>query len=119
MNLFCKLFIDAACEHEELVRRLADLTEGTAENWSISTGWSEFNVVRNDDFDAVRRQGHRGFLYFRYFLEIESQAVVDQKIYIAQIGALLASLCDAGMRAIAACDFEDQLPATCRWDPDQ
>jgi hypothetical protein len=118
MDLYCKVFIDAGCEHEELVQRLAGLIGGTTDGRWISTAWGNFHVVRNVAFDDDRRDAEQdGFLYFRYFLDIEPSAEVDQNGYITQIGTLLASLWHSGIPAVAACDFEDKLPSKGGYNP--
>ena len=60
------------------------------------------HVERNDDRDEVRaREFPSGFLYFQYVIEAGPQALVER---------LLRALWDAGVPAVAACDYEDDLP---------
>jgi hypothetical protein len=118
MDLFCKLFVDAECDKNELVSRLAEITNGAAEHSSVVTKWCEFNVVRNSDSDERRTNSEQGgFLYFPFFLEIEPSDGVEHGVYVTGIGSLLTNLWNSGIQAVAACDFEDELPLKGGYNP--
>jgi hypothetical protein len=59
-------------------------------------------IDRNDEHDEARaREFPDGFLYFCYTIEAGPQPLVAR---------LLRLLWDAGIPAVAACDYEDELP---------
>lgn len=111
MNLFCKIFVDIDISKEELVQRIADCTSGKNERWSVRTNWGEIDVVNNEDFDETRRlQAPDGFLFYRFYLEMEPEEYVPEETYIKSVGTLLGDLWEWNVKAIAACDFEKSLP---------
>ena len=111
MNLFCKLFVDIAAPKEALVQKIADCTNGRAERWSVKTEWGEVDVVTNEDFDECRKeQEPDGFLFYRFYLEMEPEEDVPSEVYIRSVGTLLADLWKWDAKAVAACDFEKWLP---------
>ena len=61
-----------------------------------------FDVERADEHDPVRaREWPGGFLYFPYRVEAGPKRAVER---------LLPLLWDRGIPAVAACDYEDELP---------
>ncbi|QDU79636.1 hypothetical protein Pla110_13470 [Polystyrenella longa] len=111
MNLFCKIFVDVDLPKEGLVQKIADCTSGKNERWSVRTNWGEIDVVNNEDFDENRAiQEPDGFLFYRFYLEMEPEAAVPEEVYIKSVGTLLSDLWDLDAKAVAACDFEESLP---------
>ena len=67
--------------------------------------------AENDVFDPGKsRTGKDRWLYFRYTLAVDPVEGVSAEEYVESIGVLLKSLWSSCMEAVAACDFEDQLP---------
>jgi hypothetical protein len=68
-------------------------------------------VDRNEDFDDRRRQEPEdGFLFFRYRLEVSAEHGQARATQILLVTQLLEDFWASGMRAVAACDYEDELP---------
>ncbi|WP_027085179.1 hypothetical protein [Cohnella panacarvi] len=111
IDLFCKVFIDTDFGREEVVSFVSESIDGTIERWSVSNKYCNLDLLRNDDFnEAKRAQGPDGFLFSRYYLEIEPNEETESSAYIKCISELLTKLWNNGFKAVAACDFEDVLP---------
>jgi hypothetical protein len=113
-DLYCKLFIDADVGKEELEKLLISYLNGSRKDkfGGIDTDWCELDVRRNEFFHEDHRftKGSDSFLYFRWFLDIEPVSGCDQERYIRGIGKLVLFLKEQGYRAVAVCDFEEELP---------
>jgi hypothetical protein len=97
---YCKVFVDGAARDN--LNRL------------VATGLSDemtVDVRGNPDADPARADASPdGFLFFPAVLDIEPNPDVDRRIYIERVGRLLEKLWSDGLRAVAACDFEAELP---------
>ncbi|MDQ0917060.1 1,4-dihydroxy-6-naphthoate synthase [Paenibacillus sp. V4I5] len=98
-NFFCKIFIDTDVQYEYLYQE-------TSENEIL-----DLSLIKNDDFDAIKRLDFPdGFLFSRYYLEVEPNEKFNPHSYVASISLLLECLWTKGFKAVAACDFEELLP---------
>ncbi|TGV05244.1 1,4-dihydroxy-6-naphthoate synthase [Mesorhizobium sp. M00.F.Ca.ET.186.01.1.1] len=110
-NLYCKLFIDTDMDNLSLVNLVGQISTGSIQKRVIVNKYSEIYVNQNDDFDeTLRGKNGDGFLHARYFLDIEPSLNVEQTEYIACVARLLEGLWKRGCQAVAACDFEEELP---------
>lgn len=110
-NLYCKLFIDTDLSENSILVLVASILSGSINRWSVVTELSEIYVNKNDYFDMERRsEKQEGFLYSRYYLDIEPKENADEDNYINSISNLLQGLWTSGLKAVAACDFEEELP---------
>lgn len=110
-DLFTKIFVDGDVDKEMLLNTVSNIVMGTISGSSISTKQAEIFIFNNGDFDEDKRnQGNDGFLYYKYYLEIEPTEDVGDRNYVLEISNLLTKLWDADFKAIASCDFEDLLP---------
>ncbi|MFE1630923.1 1,4-dihydroxy-6-naphthoate synthase [Brevibacillus reuszeri] len=110
-NLYCKLFIDTDIDDLSLVNLVGQISNGSIQNWVIVNKYSEIYVNKNDDFnETLRGKNGDGFLHSRYFLDIEPSLNVEQNEYIAYVARFLEGLWKEGCQAVAACDFEEELP---------
>lgn len=110
-EFFCKIFIDTDDPKATVISFLAESINGNIEMWSVSNDIFTLGLVRSDDFDDLKRGSiSDGFLFSRYYIEIEPNSNVDSESYIASVSLLLESLWIKGFKAIAACDFEELLP---------
>ncbi|RAT95815.1 hypothetical protein [Brevibacillus sp. Leaf182] len=110
-DLFTKIFVDGDVDKEMLLNTVSNIVMGTISGSSISTKQAEIFIFNNGDFDEDKRnQGNDGFLYYKYYLEIEPTEDVGYRNYVLEISNLLTKLWDADFKAIASCDFEDLLP---------
>jgi len=110
MKLYCKVFLDTSLSKPALLALLATWTGGQVQLRTISAPTCEIDVVANEDFDEDRRNRiEDGFLYYRFYLDIEPRPDVNEMDYIQAIQSLVLKARTGGIRAVAACDFEDQL----------
>ena len=110
-DLYCKIFIDNDDPDEAIAKKVSLITSGDIDQWTVITDWSEIDIVQNDDFNEIkRREDPDGFLFYRYYIEMEPEENVLRQDYIMKVGRLLECLWKEGWEAVAACDFEDELP---------
>jgi hypothetical protein len=111
--MYCKLFVDCTIEENQLLALIASITSGAIKNKTGTVSSADFELYLdvNDDFDETRRlQGEDQFLFYRYYLDIEPTENVPRERYVASVGVLLDGLWQSGCKAVAACDFESELP---------
>ena len=66
----------------------------------------------NDEADPLRAQDFPdGFLFFHYALEVYPAPGVPREERVKLTAKLLQALWSRGFAAIAACDYEDELPS--------
>ncbi len=111
-NDFCKLYVDSDLPKPELVEAVrvdaAGVREGRA---TVLTSTCVLDIEENDDFDDERRaKSADGFLYFRYYFDVEPGPGVSKDRYIQSLSSLLVSMRHRGISVVPACDFEDLLP---------
>lgn len=110
-DLFTKIFVDSDVDKEILLDTVSNIVMGTINGSSILTKQAEIFIFKNGDFDEDKRnQGTDGFLYYKYYLEIEPTEDADDRNYVLEVSNLLTNLWNADFKAIASCDFEDLLP---------
>lgn len=110
-DLFTKIFVDSDVDKEMLLDAVSNIVKGTISGSSILTKHSEIIIFNNSDFDKDKiNQGNDGFLYYKYYLEIEPTENGGEANYVLEISNLLTKLWDADFKAIASCDFENLLP---------
>lgn len=122
-RLYCKMYVDAddisQMElHSHLVRCLGDRVNSVGQR-SIDGALFSIDVMRNEDFDSVRRKEPDGFVYFRYYLDVDAvpgQQLAEQVALVTQI---LECFWAQGYAAVAAADFEDELPHRGGYNPDR
>ncbi|QTH45381.1 nucleotidyltransferase domain-containing protein [Cohnella sp. LGH] len=118
MDLFCKVFADAEMTKETLVTLAAETLHGTIERWSIQTEQCDIGIAENDEYDSVKKIDKLdGFLFSKYYIEIEPSIDGNKDAYISEVGMLLERLWQEGCSAIASCDFEELLPRKGGYNP--
>lgn len=111
INLFCKIFIDTDDSREEIISFVFASIDGERDKWSVSNKFCNLDLLKNDDFNEFKRtQKPDGFLFSRYYIEMEPNEEIEINSYILYISELLIKLWGSGYQAIAACDFEEELP---------
>lgn len=111
MDLYCTIFVSTDMNRSLLSDLIASLLEGEKAGLLINTGSMALEVIDNEDADSSKQQDpERGFLYYPFCLDIEPAEPIVESDYIRDIGKLLTALRSHGCKAVAACDFEDQLP---------
>lgn len=109
-SLFCKIFVLAAAERDVITRHIASHLGGQRDGNSVVCDWGVVDVLKNDDADCARASGADGFLHFPYLIETEPDAGFERDRFVGRIGSLLESLWSNCYGAVAACDFEHELP---------
>jgi hypothetical protein len=114
-DLDCKIFVDTDVPARELAVAVAQLLSGTAAGpwtWTVSTADCAIDVLPNDDFDEERREAFPdGFLNFRYALEVYPRSGQPHDAIRQVVARLLEHLWAQGIPAVAACDYEPELPS--------
>lgn len=101
---YCGIY--ARCEHPRAEALLAPL---------LADPGYEVDVQRSDDLD--RNYGD-DFVLWPTRIDVEPTPAAGD--YVGFVRGLLETLWDAGIAAVAACDFEDELPEAGgirRWPP--
>jgi hypothetical protein len=110
-NPFCQIYIDTAMKLDELAETISYLTEGRLDYSTITTVNSQILVMENDDYNPIlRSEFPGGFVYFRYYLEVDAFPNLQRQEYIAHIAYILEHFWSHGFPAVALCDFEEELP---------
>ncbi len=107
---WCIVYVDAIVTDEQLAKNIAEVLGGAYERQCVSAGAIELDIESNEDFDAVKRLVKPdGFLHFRYRVEIDYPSSRLSEVRDA-VSKLLASFWVKKIPAVAACDFEEDLP---------
>lgn len=109
-DLFCKIFVLAPCDRETLAGYVASVLNGRRQSHSIHCCFGVVDVIRNDDADNSKMSGENGFLFFPYLIELEPEEAFDRRQFVGTVGSLLEALWERYYSAVAACDFEIELP---------
>jgi hypothetical protein len=106
-DLDCTIYVDAP-SGEEIVELLVELTGGRADRFgTVEAPGVALDVDGNDEADAGRRSEFPdGFLFFSNRVELYSETPPA----VALVTELLEALWARGWPAVAACDYEDELP---------
>ena len=109
---FCRVFVNATVPFAEFCTWIASLAKGTARLNVVKSDLWRITIAENDDFDRAKASsGTDRWLHFPYMLEIEPAQGINLQQHITAIGQVLLSLWASGTDAVAACEFEDHLPA--------
>lgn len=109
-ELECKIYVDANCAKGELATRIAELFSAHAEGTTIEMQCGEVDVQRNDEFDETARlEFPDGFLSFGLLVELYTDDPATPRCADAA-ARILEYLWAQDFPAVAACDYEDQLP---------
>jgi hypothetical protein len=130
-ELDCKIYVETDMAQEDLSGLLAALVGGTissaAGSRTVETPIGEIDIRNNPGSDKLlAQQFPDGFLFFRYTLEIYPSPTARREDRISQVEGILRQLWSRGYPAVAACDYEDDLPnrggyndRTCPWVPSE
>lgn len=110
-DLYTKIFLDTDMERKSVIDIVSKVVGGSVSHSAITAQHADMFIFNNEDFSEEKRnQEPDGFLFYRYYLEIEPRDGVEDSHYIDGIAKLLTGLWDNGLKAVASCDFEDELP---------
>ena len=110
-NLYCKIYLNSELEIDELFQHIICKVSGRKEYIrTIKTDWGEIDLCRNSDFNVQKLEDDpEDFVFWKYYLDIEPEKGIDQYCYINKISKLLEGLKSENIKAVASCDFEEDL----------
>jgi hypothetical protein len=110
-DLYCKVFVAGARSCRRITTVIHRHLGARDDGHCLSTEVLEIDVRRNDDSDPNRYAAlRRDFVFSPYCLDIEPISGAPRAQYVADVSRLLQGLWAEGWDAIAACDFEEDLP---------
>jgi len=110
-DLYCKIYVDTDMSKNQFLDFIAKTINGYIELRTVFHPFFEIDVVNNQDASPLQAISYVDvFLYYPYYLDIEPLDNIKREAYIASIAMLLMTLWDIGSKAVAACDFENELP---------
>ncbi|GEM_PF-1152498 len=111
-NLYCKIYVNTVLPKTILTQFIANACHGKVTLRTISSMLFQIDVITNDEANPIMATSPEdGFIYYPYYLEIDPQdSAVEPALYITAIAKLLLSFWELGANAVAACDFEEELP---------
>lgn len=116
-DLYSKVYVNADVARGDLAQLIADSLDGTASHSSVQVGESEIDIEENDDFDPAQVDTPDGFLFYRYYLDVMPTDVQTRDGQIAVVSQLLESFWSYGWPAVAAADYEEELPRRGGYNP--
>ncbi len=109
--MYCKIYVDSKADKRQLLDLIAGMISGSIKMRTVSSPELEVDLFVNEDFDEKRRlQNGDQFLFYRYYLDVEPSESARRERYVESVGKLLERLWQSGYKAVAACDFESELP---------
>ncbi len=109
--MYCKIYVDSKADKGQLLDLIASINSGSINMRTVSSPELQVDLVVNEDFDEKRtKQNGDQFLFYRYYLDVEPTESVRRERYVESVGKLLERLWQSGCKAVAACDFESELP---------
>lgn len=111
-DLYCKIFINSPMLIEELTKKISDFLELKLDKFlSIESEFFTVDILKNKEFDEEKSKDFPdGFLFFPYFLNIDSTENTEREKYIQMIGDLTIYLWGEKCQLVVSSDFEDDLP---------
>ncbi|WP_327337763.1 hypothetical protein OG693_18165 [Streptomyces sp. NBC_01259] len=105
---FCRILV-AGLTVDETQSLLGGLFEGTFERRTLTVGGMEIEVRRNPDAQNDEGQSS-GFVQWPVQIETEPMTPHGETAAVETVSRMLEALWGAQAQAVAACDFEDELP---------
>ena len=106
------LYVAGPTRYEELVDTVREVLGGTATADVVRTPRTAVVVDDNDEADPERAgEWPGGFLFFPFILDVYAAPDAAEADRARVVAALLTSLWARGLPAVAACQYEDLLPA--------
>jgi hypothetical protein len=114
-ELDCKIYLETDQAPDQVASLVAaGLTGnglGSLAGRTVHTKYGEVDVRKNKEASESRaREFPDGFLHFRYYLEVYPLPTARLEDRVAIVASLLRLLWSRGLPAVAACDYEKDLP---------
>jgi hypothetical protein len=117
-DLYCKIFVNGAPTSDNLLRLVARALGGTIEYHTVIATGAEIYVAHNDDDDALRAREPDGFVFYPHYLDVTAVPGQTPSAQITLVATLLEAFWAAKLDAVAACEFEEELPRRGGYHPD-
>lgn len=102
---FCKIFVRLD-DPDQVMNALSGMFGGAFERRSLTLDFGIIDVLRNPDFTAESDD----FVQWPVVVELEAQEPADAAVVVTAVSRILTVFWGTGSPAVAACDFEDELP---------
>jgi hypothetical protein len=111
-NLFCKIYLDTPLSRDDVMELLQSSVGGGVAQFSrLTTDTLDLDLRKNDEANDLLSKTSDGFMHFRYYLDVEpNDQLQSPTLYVRDIATLLRGMWAANVKAVAACDFENELP---------
>jgi len=111
-RLYTRLFVDGRSPLAGVLATVTASVSGRVESGTVFGAGCALDARTNDDYSSQALQRDPAdFVYFPYTVEIEAAGErMSLKQYLGVVGTVMQALAGAGMRVVAACDWEDRLP---------
>jgi len=112
MKSSCRLYVATELDQKELGEELSNLLNLKRISTSFfDSDFFELDIDKNDEFNKKSQcQFPDGFLYFKFTIWIDFKDAVVNDSHIFLVSKILTWLWDRKIPAVAASDYEDQLP---------
>lgn len=105
---YCRIFIRAG--HLEVRGVLARVLEQDFSTFGHMETTERVSVDVRENEDAAANAQKSDFIRWPTTAEFEAQNGVRSEVVLNMVSKILLALWDSGTDAVAACDFEDELP---------
>lgn len=111
MNDYCKLYIQTTNNIDWLMNFIEiNMNLKKESPYSLYNDIINIDIEENEEYSQIEcKEFPDGFLFFKFYLDINIQQNTDFKDYICLITKLLSILWNNNVSSVASCDFEDQL----------
>jgi hypothetical protein len=103
---FCKIFVQAA-EPQTVAKQLAALVGARVQSQILELPEAIVEIRKNEDVGLAD-----DFIGWPVTIEIDAEPDATRAAVVSLVSRIVAGLWDAGTAAVAACDYEAELP----WD---
>lgn len=105
---YCKIYADVPIGRDSLAELVGSSLESTPDRFgTILTEAITVDVRKNDDYSA----GSHNFVYWPYYLDVSRAESASDEAMRDAVSRILQVLWGRDVNAVAACEFEDELPA--------
>ena len=107
----CKIYVDTERDHRDLLALVSSLLASPSRFRSVFAPDGIVSVIKNEDADPSKQSNDDdGFIFYEYYLDVDSSEQPIRAVYIRMIANLLQGLWRSGCDAVTSCDFEDEPP---------
>ena len=104
---YCKVFVLGPPDLASLTSSVEHALHGEADHHRVMVGESAVDIRINEDRDDSKPGD---FVHWPFYLDAGPDDMHTDHRLVAIVAALLEQLWGCGWQAVAACDFEEELP---------